>query len=227
MASNSKMTRWEFVLQIIIFCVGFLFAVSYYVIFPEPINLQSAANGLLSYLTAMLTVAFAIGVINLTRIHLRNVKLKRTDWKFSLILLLSLYSMIVLSILSSPFAIDPQGVVIPISIIQAAAPFWSFLYYNVLVSIDTSVFALLAFFVASAAYRAFKIRSVESTILLVIGLFVIIGQAPVSNTIWPGFSAILNWIMTVPNTAGQRGILIGSAVGILAFSIRRMLRYSW
>ena len=227
MATNGKMSRWEIVLQISIFSVGFIFALSYYVTFPQPIDLQAAANSLLAYLTAMLTVAFGIGIINVTRIHLRNIKRKRTDWKFSLILLLSMYGMAVLSLVSSPFAIDPRGVIIPASVIQALTPAWSFLYYNILVSINTSVFALLAFFIASAAYRAFKIRSLESTILLVIGLLVIIGQAPISNTIWPGFSTILNWIMTVPNTAGQRGILIGAAVSILAFSVRRMVRYSW
>jgi len=66
----------------------------------------------------------------------------------------------------------------------------------------------------------------ESTILLIAGLLVIIGEAPISDLIWPGFSAIQNWIMLVPNTAGQRGILIGAALSIVAFSVRRMIRYS-
>jgi len=84
----------------------------------------------------------------------------------------------------------------------------------------------LAFFIASAAFRAFKIRTLESTILLVAGLLVIIGEAPISDLIWPGFSNIQNWIMLIPNTAGQRGILIGAALSIVAFSVRRMIRYS-
>ena len=220
------MSRWEIILQAAIFTVGFFYAVTYYVKVSEPIDLQMVADNSLAYLTAMILTAFAIGIINLTRIHWRNIKLRRADWKFSLVLIGSLYGMAIFSIIASPFALDPRGFIIPSWLIDVISPVWNFLYYNVLVSINTSIFSLLAFFIASAAYRAFKIRTMESTILLIAGLLVIIGEAPISDLIWPGFSAIQNWIMLVPNTAGQRGILIGAALSIVAFSVRRMIRYS-
>ena len=226
MAAKRKMSRWEIILQAAIFTVGFFYAVTYYVKVSEPIDLQMVADNSLAYLTAMILTAFAIGIINLTRIHWRNIKLRRADWKFSLVLIGSLYGMAIFSIIASPFALDPRGFVIPSWVIDVISPVWNFLYYNVLVSINTSIFSLLAFFIASAAYRAFKIRTMESTILLIAGLLVIIGEAPISDLIWPGFSAIQNWIMLVPNTAGQRGILIGAALSIVAFSVRRMIRYS-
>jgi hypothetical protein len=224
MAEKRKMTRWEIILQIAIFCTGFFYAFTYYVRVSAPVDLQALADNSLAYLTAMILTAFAIGIINLTRIHWRNVKLKRPDWKFSAVLIGSLYGMAVLSLISSPFAIDPLGVVIPSSLIEAVSPVWQFLYYNVLVSINTTIFSLLAFFIASAAYRAFKVRTLESTILLVAGLLVIVGEAPASDLIWPGFSAVQNWIMLIPNTAAQRGILIGAALSIVAFSVRRMIK---
>lgn len=226
MAAKRKMSRWEIILQAAIFTVGFFYAVTYYVKVSEPIDLQMVADNSLAYLTAMILTAFAIGIINLTRIHWRNIKLRRADWKFSLVLIGSLYGMAIFSIIASPFALDPRGFIIPSWLIDVISPVWNFLYYNVLVSINTSIFSLLAFFIASAAYRAFKIRTMESTILLIAGLLVIIGEAPISDLIWPGFSAIQNWIMLVPNTAGQRGILIGAALSIVAFSVRRMIRYS-
>jgi len=226
LAAKRKMSRWEIILQAAIFAVGFFYAVTYYVKVSEPIDLQMVADNSLAYLTAMILTAFAIGIINLTRIHWRNIKLRRADWKFSLVLIGSLYGMAIFSIIASPFALDPRGFVIPSWVIDVISPVWNFLYYNVLVSINTSIFSLLAFFIASAAYRAFKIRTMESTILLIAGLLVIIGEAPISDLIWPGFSAIQNWIMLVPNTAGQRGILIGAALSIVAFSVRRMIRYS-
>jgi len=226
LAAKRKMSRWEIILQAAIFTVGFFYAVTYYVKVSEPIDLQMVADNSLAYLTAMILTAFAIGIINLTRIHWRNIKLRRADWKFSLVLIGSLYGMAIFSIIASPFALDPRGFIIPSWLIDVISPVWNFLYYNVLVSINTSIFSLLAFFIASAAYRAFKIRTMESTILLIAGLLVIIGEAPISDLIWPGFSAIQNWIMLVPNTAGQRGILIGAALSIVAFSVRRMIRYS-
>jgi len=226
-SDQKKMSRGDLGLQIIIFSLGFFYAIIYYVAVPGVVDLQAVSDQLLAYITAVLTAAFAIGVINLTRVHWINIKRKRATWRYSIILLLSLYGMLVFSVIASPFALDPNATVIPASVIQFSTPIWDFLYYKVLVNINSSIFSLLAFFIASAAYRAFKARSVESTILLVAGLLVILGQAPIADLIWPGLSMIRDWIMAFPNTAGQRGILIGAALGIIVFSVRRMIRYDW
>jgi hypothetical protein len=221
------MTRWELVLQVIIFSLGFFYAIVYFIALPGTIDLQAVSDQLLAYITAILTAGFAIGVINLTRVHAINIKRKRATWKYSVILLISLYAMAVFSMIASPFALDPQATVIPASVIQFSTPIWQFLYYKILVNINSTIYSLLAFFVASAAYRAFKARSLESTILLVAGLLVVLGQAPLADLVWPGFSMIRDWILAFPNTAGQRGILIGAALGILVFSVRRLFRYPW
>jgi hypothetical protein len=226
-AKKRKMTRGELILQILIFSLGFFYAFVYYVNVSTPVDLQAVSDQLFAYLTAMLTAAFAIGIINLTRVHVNNVKLKRPVWRYSIVLIISLYGMAIISMISSPFAIDPTGAVIPAGLIDAVTPIWEFFYYKILVTINSSIFSLLAFFIASAAYRAFKARTLESTILLAAGLLVVLGQAPIMDLVWPGFSAIRSWILLFPNTGGQRGILIGAALGILAFSVRRLIRYPW
>ena len=226
-SEKKKMTREELILQIIIFSLGFFYAIVYYIAAPGIVDLQGISDQLLAYITAVLTAAFAIGVINLTRVHWINIKRKRATWRYSVILLVSLFSMAIFSVIASPFAIDPNSVIIPASVIQFSTPIWEFLYYKILVNINASIFSLLAFFIASAAYRAFRARSLESTILLVAGLLVVLGQAPVADLIWPGFSIIRDWILAFPNTAGQRGILIGAALGIVVFSVKRLFRYSW
>lgn len=226
-ADKKKMTRGELGLQVIIFSLGFFYAIVYYISVPGIVDLQAVSDQLLAYITAVLTASFAIGVINLTRVHWINIKRKRATRKYSIILLLSLYSMLIFSVIASPFALDPNSVVIPTSVIQFSTPIWEFLYYKVFVNINSTIFSLLAFFIASAAYRAFRARSLESTILLVAGLLVVLGQAPIADLIWPGFSLIRDWILAFPNTAGQRGILIGAALGIIVFSVRRLIRYPW
>ncbi len=226
-SDKKKMTRGELGLQIIIFSMGFFYAIVYYIAVPGTVDLQAVSDKLLSYVTAVLTAAFAIGVINLTRVHMINIKRKRATWKYSVLLIICLYGMAIFSVIASPFALDPRAAVIPASVIAFAAPIWEFLYYKILVNINSSIYSLLAFFIASAAYRAFKARTLESTILLAAGLLVVLGQTPIANLLWPGFGWIRDWILAFPNTAGQRGILIGIALGILAFSVRRLFRYPW
>ncbi len=226
-SDKKKMTRRELGLQIIIFSLGFFYATVYYVAAPGTVDLQAISDKLLAYLTAALTAGFAIGVINLTRIHIINIKRRRATWRYSVLLIIFLFGMAIFSVIGSPFAIDPDAAVIPASVIAFATPVWEFLYYKIFVNVNSSIFSLIAFFIASAAYRAFKARTLESTLLLVAGLLVVLGQAPIAGLVWPGFSAIREWILAVPNTAGQRGILIGIALGVLAFSVRRLFRYPW
>lgn len=226
-SDKKKMTRGELVLQIIIFGLGIFYATVYYIAAPGTIDLQAVSDKLLSYLTAVLTAGFAIGVINLTRVHMVNIKRRRATWKYSVLLIICLYGMAIFSVIASPFALDPNAAVIPASVIAFATPIWQFLYYKVLVNVNSSIYSLIAFFIASAAYRAFKARTLESTLLLTAGLLVVLGQAPIANLVWPGFSAIREWILAFPNTAGQRGVLIGIALGILVFSVRRLFRYPW
>jgi hypothetical protein len=226
-SDKKKMTRGDLVLQIIIFSLGFFYATVYYIAAPGTIDLQAVSDKLLAYLTAVLTAAFAIGVINLTRVHTINIKRRRATWRYSVLLLICLCGMAIFSVIASPFALDPDAAVIPANVITFATPIWEFLYYKILVNVNSSIFSLLAFFIASAAYRAFKARTLESTILLVAGLLVMLGQAPIAGLVWPGFSAIREWILAFPNTAGQRGILIGIALGVLVFSVRRLFRYPW
>jgi predicted MFS family arabinose efflux permease len=87
----------------------------------------------------------------------------------------------------------------------------------------TTMFSMLAFFIASAAYRAFRARTVQSTLLLATAVVVMLGRIPVGQAIYDRLPEVATWIMAVPNTAVQRGIIIGAALGGAATALRIVL----
>ena len=94
----------------------------------------------------------------------------------------------------------------------------------VLTPILSTMFSLLAFFIASAAYRAFRARNVLSTLLLIAAIIVMLRFNPYMPSLLPEyFAKTSNWLMNVPNLAAQRAIVIGIGLGIVATSLKVIL----
>lgn len=118
----------------------------------------------------------------------------------------------------------------------SSTPF-DWIFANIFFPLQATMFSLLAFFMASAAYRAFRIRSFQATLLLAAAVIVMLGRIPFGEMISPHVSEsitgtpggayllpwLTNWIMDKPNSAGQSGIIIGAALGAAALSLRVIL----
>ncbi|MCE9577686.1 MAG: hypothetical protein K8W52_31335 [Deltaproteobacteria bacterium] len=97
------------------------------------------------------------------------------------------------------------------------------LYEHVFAPCNATMFALLAFFVVSAAFRAFRMRNVEATLLLVSAIIVMLGTAPIGAWISDDLPEIKQWILDIPNNGGRRAIMMGAAIGAIATSLRIIL----
>jgi hypothetical protein len=91
-----------------------------------------------------------------------------------------------------------------------------------------TMFAMLAFFIASAAYRAFRARNAEATLLLLTAVLVMLWRVPMGEAFLRLFSDSLPhyinmFVMNGFNVAVQRGIIIGAALGAASMSLRIML----
>ncbi len=113
------------------------------------------------------------------------------------------------------------------------AAFW-FAYQYAMYPLQQTIFAMLAFYVASAAFRAFRARNVESVLLLGTAFLILLGRTFVGTwmTSWlpdegpASFFQVPNlvvWVMQVFNTAGQRAIMIGIALGVASTSLKVLL----
>lgn len=96
------------------------------------------------------------------------------------------------------------------------------IFQSVLIPIQATIFSLLAFFIASAAYRAFRARSALATILLLTAFIIMFRFIPLGP-----LSDANNWlvekILTVPNMAAKRAIAMGIALGATATAIKIIL----
>jgi hypothetical protein len=112
-----------------------------------------------------------------------------------------------------------------------STPYW-WLYEYVFKPLQATTFAMLAFYVASAAFRAFRAKNIEAILLLGTAFVILLGRtfAGVILTVWlPDWLSGLKlenltvYIMQVFNTAGNRAIMIGIALGIASTSLKVLL----
>ena len=144
--------------------------------------------------------AVLLGLANLLQVHLSRI-FRRTEPNTG-------YSIIVLLTAAVVFFV---GLLFGLPSAQM-----DWLFNNMYVPLQGAFFALVAFFLATAAYRALRARSIETTLMLVAALIVFLGQTPLLS----GLSQLKEWVLNVPSTAGARGILLGVAIGTIATGLR-------
>lgn len=170
--------------------------------------------------------AFFLGGGNLVRIHGNKIYKKARDWGFSAVTLAGFFLMLAAGLFKIA---NPGGITADVT---AQGSLFQMLYDWIFNPLGASMYALLAFYVASASYRAFRAKNKEATILLIAAFIILLGRTPlgVYATAWiPEQFSLMQipnlaiWIMTAPNLAGQRAIMIGIALGVISMSLRLIL----
>jgi hypothetical protein len=97
------------------------------------------------------------------------------------------------------------------------------IYDHIFAPCNATMFALLAFFVVSAAFRAFRARNTEAGLLLGGAILVMLGRVPIGRAISETLPSISQWILDVPNNGSRRAIMMGAAIGAIATGLRILL----
>ena len=190
--------------------IGFLAGMFFLVQFFVPDQRLQQVFDVLTQDWAMIIGIFALvlGLGSLFRMHLDKIRRRRTGYGYSFVALGSFAVMLAVGL--------GWGT-------KDGTPF-QWLFQWVQTPLDATVFSLLAFFMASAAYRSFRARSVEATILLITAVIVILGRVPIGGEISGGhLPHITEWLMIFPTVGAKRGIAFGVAMGVIATSLRIIL----
>lgn len=178
----------------------------------------------------MAAFTIGLGIMNLCFVHARNIARRREGWGNSIAFFISMALMFVVGMVNhyAPNLFSgepPEG---RMALFPAA---FKVLFEGTYTALNATVFSLLAFFITSAAYRAFRVRTLEASLMMMAALIVMLGQVPVGMwlTHWiPGNSfwqflrveVLSEWLLANVNMPAQRGILFGVWVGALAMALR-------
>ncbi len=213
---------------IVTFVVGLYFPLEFF--YPRHNFLTPWRDSVSEVLRVLAAFAFGLGAVNLFLIHGRHVARRTPNLIFSLAFFAGFFLMAGAGLMND-FA---KGFL-------AAEPkvgqlgFWEasyrILFQGALLPLTSTVFSLLAFFIASAAYRAFRARTLEALLLMVTSFLVMLANVPYGLTVtsflpdegiwrWGRIENLVQWMMTQINAPAMRAILFGVWVGAVGAALR-------
>jgi hypothetical protein len=168
---------------------------------------QSVNAEILEWATIVYAFALILGSISLWNSHARKIRLKADGWLYSIVTLVTLVVMTALGVWKGIAGDSPVG----------------HIYDTVNSPLASTMFALLAFFIASAAFRAFRARNVEATLLLLTAILMMIGRVSIGEWLWRGFPPLTEWFLDVPNLAAKRAVALGVGLGAISTALKIIL----
>nr|MBN2278274.1 hypothetical protein [candidate division Zixibacteria bacterium] len=216
------------------FISGIVMVISFF-FNPERTFLGRLQDDILQWVTIVGGFTLVLGVFSIVRVNARAVARKSEGWFFKLMTVVSVLAMALPSIL--PTSVNSAFGKLFYAIFPAS---WGSLfgtgpgsiYDTLFIYVDSpmmeTMFATLAFYIASAAYRAFRARSAEALLLLLTACLVMLWRIPMGEAFLRLFSDSLPdyinmYVMNGFNLSVQRGIIIGAALGIASMSLRILL----
>jgi hypothetical protein len=201
--------------------VGLLMILSFFV--PHQI-VSVPADFLQTCAVIIVAFGYVLGGAHLLRANLDAIAKRTEGWPYKVVLVGAMLVTVVIGALEGPGFLD-----------GGTRSRW--IFDTLYTPMSSTLFALLAFFIASAAFRAFRVRTLEAGLLAAAALVVMLGRVPITNLVVkpllaglsPGLAhalqpqSIQEWVMDVPQNAAKRAVLMGAALGVMATGLRIIL----
>lgn len=196
---------------------------------------QLMAKEVVVWFDILAAFAFILGGGNLVLNNLKKISEKQAGWGYAAITLIAFFATLIVGITKlgvPPNEKFPQYSWSGDYMTEGGGFWWIFSY--VYVPLAATMFATLAFYISSAAFRAFRANNVEASLLLMTAVIVLVAQTSngllVTDWIpeespWAGFRIenIKGMLVNLFNTLGTRAIMIGIALGVVSTSLKVLL----
>jgi hypothetical protein len=181
-----------------------------------------------------------LGIYSLTSIHLKRFVKKQKDWAFSVVLLVAMLVMV--SVGYWDYVLkefnDPEKLLMRAENWGFANYAYDLLFDGLIQQMDAAMFSLIAFFILSAAYRAFRIRSIEATVMMASAILLMLSLMGAVDYQWselikgwtgddPGhilnnlnLSEVAGWVKNYLQIPSIRALEFGVGLGALAMGLR-------
>ncbi len=175
---------------------------------------------LFSWLYIIGIFALGLGIWSLVRVSVGKIKARGPGWGYPIVTLAGLFLMIFFGF--TGYRDGSFG--FHFMTAEGLSNYWFRHFFNyILIPIQSTMFALLAFFIASAAYRAFRARNILATLLLMSALIMMLRFNPYLGPVGPIIADTASWLLNVPNLAAKRAIIIGVGLGMVATALKIIL----
>ena len=206
----------------IAFLFGIVMIIQFFI--PHPIS-RDFYRTVLDWIVIVFAFTYILAVTSLIRVHSGKIRRKKQGWGFSYVTLISLVITAIVGVIGGAF----QATQITAWFTEhfglqlEEGTIFMIIYTYIQIPMGATMFSLLAFFIASAAFRAFKARNLTAILLLVTAFIVMLGRVPIGSLITKRMPDIVEWILKYPNMAAQRGILMGVGLGMIATALKIIL----
>jgi hypothetical protein len=170
------------------------------------------AETLRTWATIVFNISLGLGAIRLITQHSKVVQRRGRNYLFSGWLLL-FFAIQLITGLAGYVSTGDQG----------NNAIYQWLFVNVYTPLGATLYPITGFYIFSAAYRAFRARTVDAGLMLIAGCFVILSNAPVGEVIWGGIPTIGEWFRFTGQVPGMRTFALVGAMGMLAYGFRALL----
>jgi hypothetical protein len=168
-------------------------------------TLRQLGDVFIDWASILFAFALLLGLLNLAQAHLRRIQQRGEDWSYSVVLLVTM------------------GIVLVAGLSGPTSTSLHWIFRHLITPLQATLLSLTVFFIVGAAWRLFRQHSFSALLMLVTTIIILLGQIPLSEQLGLEFAQFKQWVLDVPNLAGQRGILLGIALGTVITGVRVLL----